>query len=76
MATCPQCKGPLTDHHRCPRRRGLVVLEIIAVALGGGFAGLLLLAAFDPRGQVADMDAITFVVGGAVAVGINRLIRS
>jgi len=76
MATCPRCKWPLTDDHRCPKRQSLVVLEIVAAALGGGFAGLLLLAAFDPRGQIADMDVITFVVGAAVAVGINRLIRS
>jgi hypothetical protein len=76
MATCPRCKGPLTDDHRCPKRRSFVALEIGAVALGGGIAGLLLLAAFDPRGQITDMDVITFVVGAAVAVGINRLIRS
>lgn len=76
MATCPRCKGPLTDDHRCPKRQGLVVLEIIAAALGGGLAGLLLLAAFDPRGQIADMDVMTFVGGAAIAVGINRLIRS
>jgi hypothetical protein len=53
-----------------------VVLEITAAALGGGLVGLLLLAAFDPRGQIADMDVTTFVVGAAIAVGINRLIRS
>ena len=76
MATCPRCKGPLTDDHRCPRRQSLVVLEIVATALGGGLAGLLLLAAFDPRGQIADLDVITFVIGAAVAAGINRLIRS
>jgi hypothetical protein len=76
MATCPRCKGPLTDDHRCPKRPSLVALEIAATAFGGGFLGLFLLAAFDPRGQIADLDVITFVVGAAVAVGINRLIRS
>ena len=76
MSTCPNCKGHLTDGHRCPRRRSLVVLEIAASFIAGGFAGLLLLAAFDPRGQVTDMDAIAFGAGAIVAVGINRFIRS
>lgn len=76
MATCPRCKGPLTEGHRCPPRRRFVALEIIAVALGGGIAGLLLLAAFDPRGQITDMDVITFLAGAAIAVAINRFVRS
>jgi hypothetical protein len=76
MATCPHCKGHLTDGHRCPRRRSIVALEIAGSALVGGLAGLFILAAFDPRGQVADMDAITFCVGALVGAGINRLLRS
>jgi hypothetical protein len=77
MATCPYCKGHLTDGHRCPAklRRYLVVIEIIASLLVGGFAGLLLLAAFDPRGQVTDMDAVAFGTGAILAVGINRFVR-
>ena len=76
MATCPHCKGHLTDGHRCPRRRIFVVLEVIAAAIAGGLGGLLLLAAFDPRGQVTDMDGIAMAAGAFVAVGINRFIRS
>jgi len=76
MATCPHCKGHLTEGHRCPRRRSFVALEIVASGLAGGFVGLLILAAFDPRGQIADLDAITFIVGALVGVGINRLLRS
>ena len=30
-------------------------------AIGGGIAALLLLALFDPRGQVTDLDTVTFV---------------
>ncbi len=45
-------------------------------AIGGGIAALLLLALFDPRGQVTDLDTVTFVVGALVAVGINRALRS
>jgi hypothetical protein len=76
MATCPHCKGHLTDGHRCPRRRSLVVVEIAASFIAGGFGGLLLLAAFDPRGQVTDMDAVAFIAGAFVAVGINRFVRN
>ena len=75
MATCPNCKGHLTDGHRCPRRTSFVVAEVIASALFGGFASLLLLGAFDPRGQV-DLDFIAFVIGAVAAVGINRFVRS
>ena len=52
------------------------MIEIAATFIVGGFAGLLLLAAFDPRGQVTDMDAIAFIAGAFVAVGINRFLRS
>jgi hypothetical protein len=75
MATCPRCKGHLTDSHRCPRRSYLVVLEVIAAALLGGFAGLLLVAVFDPHGQITDMDSISAVLGALVAVGMNRALR-
>lgn len=76
MATCPRCKGHLTDNHRCPRRTSLVAVEIIACAIGGGLAALLLLAVFDPRGQVTDLDSVTFIIGALVAVGFNRALRS
>lgn len=75
MATCPRCKGHLTDSHRCPRRSYLVVLEVAAAALAGAFAGILLVAVFDPHGQITDMDTISAVVGALVAVGINRALR-
>jgi hypothetical protein len=75
MATCPRCKGHLTDSHRCPRRSYLVVLEVMAVALFGGFVGILLVAVFDPHGQITDMDSISAVAGALAAVGINRALR-
>ena len=75
MATCPHCKGHLTDGHRCPRRRGLVAAEIVASALAGALAGLLLLAAFDRFNQATDMDGIAMAVGAIVGVGINRFAR-
>ena len=75
MATCPHCKGHLTDGHRCPRRRWVVVAEIVASAIAGGLGGLLLLAAFDPRGQITDMDGVAIGSGMLVAIVINRFMR-
>ena len=75
MATCPHCKGHLTDGHRCPRRPSIVAIEIIASILFGGFGGLMLLAVFDPNGQ-APMDGLAFVIGALAGFGINRFLRS
>jgi hypothetical protein len=52
------------------------VAEIAAAAIAGGLAGLLLLAAFDPRGQATDMDSIAITIGALVGVAINRFVRS
>jgi hypothetical protein len=52
-----------------------VFLEITGSAIVGGLGAWLLLAAFDPRGQITDMDATAIVVGMLVAVSINRLLR-
>ena len=76
MATCPHCKGHLTDGHRCPNRRARVVAEIAACAIGGGIASLLLLAFFDPFHQATDLDAIAILAGALAAVGINRILRA
>jgi hypothetical protein len=75
MATCPKCRGHLTDNHRCPRQPSWVALEIIVTAVAGGLAGLLLVAAFDPRGQITDVDSISVLAGALIAVGINRALR-
>ena len=75
MATCPRCKGHLTDSHRCPRRTHLVALEVIASGIAGAFAGLLLVAIFDPLGQITDVDTISLVVGALVGIGLNRALR-
>ncbi len=76
MATCPHCKGHLTEGHRCPRRRGYVIAEIVACGIAGGLAGLLILAAFDPHSLATDMDTTAILGGAAVAIGINRILRS
>ena len=76
MATCPRCKGHLTDTHRCPQRPFRVAVEIILWGLAGGFAGFLLVALFDPHGQMKDVEPAAAVVGGLVAVAVNRLVRA
>lgn len=76
MATCPHCKGHLTDSHRCPRRPTLVAVKILLAAVVGGLAGLLLVAAVDPRGEITSFDTIAMLVGAAVGVGIERAFRT
>lgn len=44
-------------------------------AVVGGFAGLLLVALFDPHGQITDLDSISAVAGALLAVGLNRALR-
>jgi hypothetical protein len=76
MATCPRCKGHLTETHKCPRRPAIVAAEITASALAGGFIGLLLLVVVDPTEQITGVDSILVVAAGAlVCVGINRATR-
>ena len=76
MSTCPRCKGHLTDTHRCPRRPVVVAVEITVWALAGGFAGFLLVALFDPHGQIKEVDyGIAALVGALIAVGLNRAFR-
>jgi len=49
---------------------------VVACAIAGGLASLLLLAFFDPFQQATDLDAIATVAGALVAVGINRVLRA
>ena len=77
MATCPRCKGHLTDSHRCPRRPVVVAAEIVVTAVIGGVAGLLLVVMFDPTGrQIGDAEsAVSVIAGACLAVGIHRALR-
>jgi hypothetical protein len=52
-----------------------VAVEIIAAALFGGFAGLLIVAMVDPSGQSTDIDTISIIAGALIAVGIDRALR-
>lgn len=77
MATCPRCKGHLTDSHRCPRRSIFLAAEIVLWALAGATAGFLLVALFDMHGQITDdIYMASGTAGMLVAVGINRALKS
>jgi hypothetical protein len=53
-----------------------VALELIVWAAAGAFGGLLLVALFDPHGQITDLDSILAIAGAVTAVGLQRLFRS
>jgi hypothetical protein len=74
MATCPRCKGHLTDAHVCPRRPVAAATEILASALAGGIIGLLLVVLLDPRGEPRN-DILSVVFGALIGVGIDRVLR-
>ena len=75
MATCPRCRGHLTDNHRCPRRPGRVAAEITFAALGGGLLALVLVALFDPGDQLTHIDKAAVAVGMLGGIGLDRLLR-
>jgi hypothetical protein len=74
MATCPRCKGHLTENHRCPRSRGRIVFETGLAAIGGGLFTLLVLAILDPHAQSA-FDALLLVIGGLLGIAADRFFR-
>ena len=76
MATCPHCKGHLTDSHRCPRRPAVIATEITVIGLAGGFAGLLISVVLNPGGQMTATDAIAIAAGAAIAIGVERFVRN
>lgn len=75
MATCPHCRGHLTDTHRCPRRPRRVLLELVASALAGGVAALLLVALIDPKNELAHLDRVAGVGGLFAGAGLDWLVR-
>ena len=75
MATCPRCRGHLTDTHRCPRRRTVVAAEIALAALAGAVVALLVVALVDPHGQMTHIDTVAVTVGVFAGIGLDRLLR-
>ena len=74
MATCPRCKGHLTDSHRCPRRPLVVATEITLAGLAGAFVGMLVVALTVPQGRLI-IDLSAMLLGALGGVGIDRYFR-
>jgi hypothetical protein len=74
MATCPRCKGHLTEDHRCPRSRGRIFYEVAFSGIAGAFGALLIASLIDPHGQMA-MDAVMLILGALLGVALNWWIR-
>ena len=75
MATCPRCKGHLTENHRCPRSPARKAFEISLAAIAGALAMLVIMAIVDPHGQVS-FDGVLLVAGGLAGVGVDKGLRS
>jgi hypothetical protein len=74
MATCPRCKGHLTENHRCPRSPSRRTFETIFAAIAGIFGALLLVSLIDPHGQMS-LDVVVLVGGALGGVAIDYWIR-
>jgi hypothetical protein len=76
VATCPRCKGPLTDSHVCPRRPVAEAFRAIAASIAGGLAAFVIFSLFDTRERYAHLDPWVFVIGCLAARGIQIYVRS
>jgi hypothetical protein len=74
MATCPHCRGHLTEDHRCPRSPVRMAIETVLAASAGGIAALLILSFIDPNAQPA-MDVVMLVGGALAGVALDRWFR-
>jgi hypothetical protein len=75
MATCPHCKGHLTEHHRCPRSPGRRAIEATLAAVGGGLAVLLVMSIVDPHAVISS-DGPLLLVGALAGIGLDRWLRA
>jgi hypothetical protein len=67
MATCPHCLGPLTDDHRCPRKRHVRIAQQLAWIVGGAVVGFITMALLDPDQRSTHLDI--WVIGGGALAG-------
>jgi uncharacterized paraquat-inducible protein A len=74
MATCPRCKGHLTDNHRCPRRPLIVGIETTLAGLAGAFVALLVVALTVPQGRLI-VDLSAMLIGALAGIGLDRYVR-
>jgi hypothetical protein len=67
MATCPHCLGPLTDTHRCPKKRHVRSMLRATSALAGGAAGFVVMALIDPAQRSTHLDVYAIAAGAILA---------
>jgi hypothetical protein len=75
MATCPRCRGHLSDNHRCPRRPFKSAAEITLAALAGALVAFVLVALIDPDGRLTHLHAAALAAGIFGGIGLDRLLR-
>jgi hypothetical protein len=75
MATCPRCRGHLTDSHRCPRSGARIAAETFLFALAGGVVAWLALVALDAGGRLVAFEPLAFLLGALAAGGLARALR-
>jgi hypothetical protein len=76
MATCPRCRGPLTETHVCPRRPFAEAFRAITVSIAGGLAAIVIFSLIDTEQRYAHLDLWMFVAGSLGARGIQIYLRS
>jgi uncharacterized paraquat-inducible protein A len=74
MATCPRCKGHLTENHRCPRSPARKAIETALAAIAGAVVVLVTMSIVDPHSQIS-FDGVLLVAGALAGVGIDRWLR-
>jgi hypothetical protein len=75
MATCPHCRGHLTEDHRCPRSPARRVFETTLAAVGGGLAVMLVMSLVDPQARMAT-DGPLMLIGALGGVALDRWLRA
>jgi len=74
MATCPRCKGHLTENHRCPRSPARKAFEMSLAAIAGSVVMLVMMSIVDPHGQTS-IDGVLLVAGALAGVGLDKWLR-
>lgn len=73
MATCPRCRGHLTENHRCLRTSAAA--QISAPALAGGLLALLVVSLVDPGDELTYIGPTAVTIGVFGGIGLDRLLR-
>ena len=71
MATCPRCRGALSDNHRCPKGPLYWVIEAVVTATVGGSVGAAL--CYFLQEQPALFLVLSYAaLGGVLAIAMRQ----